>query len=187
MIRLSLLLMLLFSMGCKKHYLPKPYAYFRISFPEKSYEEVDADHLFSFEKAVYADFVPDKSANAEPYWYNLEVPMNKATIHISYKKINGNLDLLTEESHELAYKHTIKASAIDEQLVFDDSKHVYGTIYEIKGNAASPFQFHLTDSTDHFLRGSLYIREVPNYDSIGPVIDFLEADLMHLIETFNWD
>lgn len=182
-----LLLSLLTIVGCKKVYVPKPYAYFRISFPEKNYEKVDVDHLFSFEKAVYAFVQPDNSSNAEPNWYNLIIPENKATIHLSYKRIDGNLNQLTEESHELAYKHTIKASAIEEQLYIDDTKHVYGTIYEIRGNAASPLQFHLTDSVDHFLRGSLYIREVPNYDSIRPVIDFIEDDLIHLIETLNWN
>ncbi|HNZ71643.1 MAG TPA: gliding motility lipoprotein GldD, partial [Prolixibacteraceae bacterium] len=63
---------------------------------------------------------------------------------------------------------------------------VYGTVYSIKGNAASPMQFYLTDSVEHFLRGSMYISEIPNYDSLQPVINFLEADMIRLIETLSW-
>jgi hypothetical protein len=48
-------------------------------------------------------------------------------------------------------------------------------------------QFFLTDSVNHFLRGALYIREVPNIDSIQPVIDFLEPDIIRLIETTSWN
>jgi len=48
-------------------------------------------------------------------------------------------------------------------------------------------QFFLTDSTNHFLRGAFYIREVPNIDSIKPVIDFLVPDIIRLIETTTWN
>ena len=67
------------------------------------------------------------------------------------------------------------------------ANQVYGLIYKIEGNAASPMQFFLTDSTHHFLRGALYIREVPNIDSLKPVIDFLEIDIIRLIETTSWN
>jgi gliding motility-associated lipoprotein GldD len=64
---------------------------------------------------------------------------------------------------------------------------VFGTVYQIEGNAASPMQFFLTDSTRHFLRGALYIRATPDIDSLKPVIDFLKRDVIHLIETTQWD
>ena len=92
-----------------------------------------------------------------------------------------------EESRTLAYKHTIKADAIQEQVFMNPANRVYGLIYKIEGNAASPMQFFLTDSTSHFLRGALYIREVPNIDSLKPVIDFLEIDIIRLIETTSWN
>ncbi|HKI89469.1 MAG TPA: hypothetical protein VKA38_10600, partial [Draconibacterium sp.] len=60
-------------------------------------------------------------------------------------------------------------------------------VYKIEGNAASPMQFYLTDSTRNFLRGAFYIREVPNIDSLRPVINFLEPDIIHIIETTTWN
>jgi gliding motility-associated lipoprotein GldD len=91
-----------------------------------------------------------------------------------------------EDTRTLAYKHSIKADAIQEQVFLNPAEKVYGLIYRIEGNAASPMQFFLTDSTQHFLRGALYISEVPNIDSIKPVIDFLEPDIIRLIETTTW-
>ncbi len=92
-----------------------------------------------------------------------------------------------EDSRTLAYKHSQKADAIQEQVFMNPSKNVYGLIYKIEGNAASPMQFFLTDSTNHFLRGALYIRDIPNIDSLKPVIDFLETDIVRLIETTTWN
>jgi gliding motility-associated lipoprotein GldD len=67
------------------------------------------------------------------------------------------------------------------------AEKVSGTIYYIRGNAASPLQFYMTDSIRHFLRGALYIRATPNIDSLKPVIDYLEKDVIRLIETLHWN
>jgi gliding motility-associated lipoprotein GldD len=52
--------------------------------------------------------------------------------------------------------------------------------------AASPYQFYLTDSTTHWLRGSLYFDAIPNNDSLAPVIDFVKTDIQHIFETMHW-
>ena len=117
---------------------------------------------------------------------NIYFPSYKATLHISYKEVKNNLFILTEESNKLAYDHSIKASSIEEKIFLKPAKSVYGTIYFIGGNAASPLQFFLTDSTHNFLRGSIYINATPNIDSLKPVIEFITRDVIHLIETFEW-
>lgn len=180
-------LFLLLTISCKKEYVPKPRGYFRISFPEKAYIKIDSAALpYQFEIPVYSKLVADHERLAEPYWMNLKIPRNKAELHLSYKTVDNNLMKLTEDSRTLAYKHSIKADAINERIFVNPEKKVYGTIYLIEGNTASPLQFYLTDSTKHFLRGALYIREVPNIDSIRPVIEFLTPDIIHLIETTEW-
>lgn len=172
--------------ACSGNYTPKPRGYFRIGFPDKAYRKLDSIYPYTFEIPVYASAVPDVSPVAEPYWLNISIPANKAEIHMSYKRIDANLFIFTEESRELTYKHTQKASAIEERIFMNPARKVYGTIYLISGNAASPVQFYLTDSSRHFLRGALYIRDIPNIDSLRPVIDFLMPDVMHLIETTQW-
>jgi gliding motility-associated lipoprotein GldD len=178
---------LLFFISCKQNYIPKPHGYFRIAFQEKTYHQLDSAALpYKFDIPGYSKAVPDNDRLAEPSWINLKVPAHKAEINISYKKVDKNLAQLLEDSRTLAYKHSVKADAINERVFVNPEKKVYGTIYMIDGNAASPLQFYLTDSTKNFLRGALYIREVPNIDSLRPVIDFLTPDVIRLIETTEW-
>lgn len=180
-------LFLIICFSCKQDYIPKPRGYFRINFEEKTYHLLDSVSLpYRFDVPGYSKIVPDKDRLAEPFWINLLVPNHKAELHISYKKVENNLQQLTEDSRTLAYKHSIKADAINERVFVNPTKKVYGTIYMIDGNAASPLQFYLTDSTHNFLRGALYFREVPNIDSIRPVIDFLTPDIIRLIESTEW-
>lgn len=184
----------IFANSCKEKYTPKPRSYFRIDFPEKSYHQITESYPYSFEIPDYSYIEQDSDNPDKPFWTNIEVPSNKAEIHISYFTLNEAengkkilLNELMEESRTLAYKHSIKADAITEQVFVNEGKKVYGLIYKIEGNAASPFQFFLTDSTTHFLRGALYIRDVPNIDSLKPVIDFLEPDVIRIIESASWN
>ncbi|WP_462316957.1 gliding motility lipoprotein GldD [Marinilabilia sp.] len=172
--------------SCGSNYAPKPRGYFRITLPEKEYLRLDTTLPYSFEYPVYSKVVPDQGPKDEPYWANLAFPRFGAKLHISYKTVNNNLYQLLEDNRELAFKHTVKADAIQEKMFEAPENKVYGILYEIKGNTASPVQFFVTDSTDHFLRGSLYFNTVPNKDSIAPVLDFVEEDIVHLIETLNW-
>jgi len=181
------LFLCMFCFSCKQDYVPKPRGFFRIEFQEKTYHGLHSSTFpYRFEIPDYSLVVPDNDRQAEPFWINLEIPKHKAEIHISYKKVENNLIKLIESSRKLAYDHSFKADAIDERVFINAGKRVYGTIYRLEGNTASSLQFYLTDSTKNFLRGALYIREVPNIDSIRPVIDFLIPDVIHLIETTEW-
>ena len=110
----------------------------------------------------------------------------KATIYMSYQSINNNLDSLLNDAYKLPYKHIIKAEEIPEKIFINREKRVYGTVFNIVGDAASQIQFFLTDSTKNFIVGSLYFYSKPNYDSIYPAVKYIERDLYRLIESFEW-
>lgn len=184
--RLILLAFCLSFAACNKSYVPKPRGYFRIAFPEKSYHPTGGNLPYVFELADYSQLQFAKDPFTGNEWVNIVTPANKADVHLTYVNLKNDLNKHIEDSRKLAYDHSIKADAINEKLYLNPEKKVFGTIYYIEGNAASPMQFYLTDSTRHFLRGALYIREIPNIDSIQPVIDFLEPDVIHLVETFSW-
>ena len=59
-------------------------------------------------------------------------------------------------------------------------------MFNIEGPAASPFQFYLTDSTHHFLRGALYFKSEAKPDSLKPMIEFMKTDIIEMINTFAW-
>jgi gliding motility-associated lipoprotein GldD len=60
-------------------------------------------------------------------------------------------------------------------------------IFELEGEVPSQFQFYVTDSTKHFLRGALYFRTATKNDSLKPIIDFIKKDVIHLLNTVKWD
>lgn len=167
-------------------YSPKPKGYCRIQFPERKYILFDSACPYKFEIPVYSKLTRDNGAEAEQCWYNLEFPKFKATLYLSYKAVNNNISKYLDDSHEFADRHQIKATGMDEVAILRDSARVYGLLFDITGNTASSLQFYLTDSTKHFLRGSLYFNSVPNIDSLQVVIDFLRADVLHLINTTSW-
>jgi len=184
-ITLSLSLFFVLS-SCGHDPIPKPRGYFRIDLPEKQYVMLDSIYPYKFSYPVYGRIVQDNSRGTEKYWINIEFRKNNAKIHLSYKRINNNLDELIEDSRNLVDKHIVKADAINEKVFSDVQKKVYGSLFDIKGNAASPYQFYLTDSTRHFLRGALYFQVQPNKDSLTPVIDFFKKDIVYLIESLEW-
>ena len=177
----------LFLSSCEQTFTPRPRGYFRIELPVKSYKLYDpAGCPFTFEIPTYSVMIPDSSPDAEPCWMNLEFPGFKGTVYLSYKSVNHNIEKFMEDSRTLAMKHIPRASGIEEiPLSFPDRK-VYGTYYSVKGSAASPVQFFLTDSVKHFLRGSLYFYAAPQPDSIAPVLEFVTHDIDHLVETIRW-
>lgn len=188
MIKKSIIALIIIALyfSCSDSYTPKPRGYFRIEFPEKEYVQFENQGPYSFQIPKYSHMEKDSEDIAEPWWNNLVFSSLKGKIHLSYKPVNNNLSQYIEDSRTLVYKHTIKADAISEQVFINPSKKVYGILYEIKGNAASPYQFFATDSIHHFLRGSLYFNVYPNKDSLAPVFDFIKPDIVKLIETLEW-
>ncbi len=184
------LLFALFNFFCQKPKpTPRPVAYFRINLPQKKYIKFNPDTCpYSFEIPTYSRIIPFTDANTKHNncWITISFPQFKAELTITYYQIHNNLEQLLDDSYTLAYKHAIRADDITEKNYIDNKHKVYATVFDITGNAASPMQFHITDSTKNFFRASLYFRCTPNRDSLQPAIDFIEKDLIHLIETFRW-
>jgi len=182
---ISLLLVLLVT-ACQPSSTPKPRGFVRIDFPARDYVLFDSVCPYTFEYPSYGKIVPDTDFITEPCWINIVFPEFNGTIHISYKEVNQNLNDFIEDSRDLTYKHTIKADAIQETVYTNPELEVHGILYDIKGNAASSIQFYLTDSNEHFLRGSLYFNVQPDKDSLAPVISFFREDIIHMVESFAW-
>ena len=181
------LFLIVFAAGCNSDFTPKPRGYFRIDLPEKVYQKFDTTYPFTFEYPVYATIQRDSSRLAEPYWFNIVYRPFNAQLHFSYKVIHDNLKQYLDDSRTLVNKHIPKANAIQQREYLDAPNKVYGLVFDIKGSdAASTYQFYLTDSVSRFVRGALYFNLVPNNDSLQPVIDFLKQDLQHMIATFRW-
>ncbi len=184
----QVVLLLSFSACQNNDYSPKPKAYYRIEYPQKVYQPLLAPVPFTFEYPKYATLEKDISRDAQKNWYNLHFKQFNGYLHLTYYDVSGKgeYDNMVEDARKLAFKHTIKASAIDQKVIYYPDRKVYGIYYAIEGNTASSVQFFLTDSTKHYFRGALYFNERPQYDSIAPVINFIKKDIDTLISTFRW-
>jgi gliding motility-associated lipoprotein GldD len=180
--------LLAFAACNNNSYTPKPRGYFKIDFPIKSYQVYDDNCPFSFEYPKYAKLLTDSSTGTQPCWYNLTFPQFNGRIHLTYYDISSKKEYenLIEDARTFAFKHTVKANAIDQRVINHPDKKVYGIYYSIEGNTASSVQFFLTDSVKHYFRGALYFNERPQYDSIQPVVNFIKKDIDRMINTFKW-
>ena len=188
-ISLTVMVLAFVSVSCNDsdNYLPKPRGYFRIDLPEKAYTKVDTIEKYSFECPNYALVTPDIYSPNEKNWVNIEMPQFKGSIHMTHKPVNGNLGEYLEDVHTMVVKHLQKANGMRDSLIVNEEHNVYGMFIEMDGKGvATPMQFYLTDSTKNFVRGALYFNFQPDNDSMQPVINFIRADIDHLINTFEW-
>lgn len=186
---IAFLLLTLVSCGGSTNHTPKPRGYMRIELPAKSYAIFDTTALpFIFERASDAT-IDLKRDERRLKWVDLRYPDLNGIIFLSYIPLRNPGDLAGEvdTSYRLLSQHFDFSSGVDERLFVNESEHVYATTYRLQGqNVASTYQFWATDSARHFLRGSLYIDCVPNNDSLAPVLEYLQADIDHLLETLHW-
>jgi gliding motility-associated lipoprotein GldD len=202
---------LLILASCNSTYTSKKRGYFKIDFPKKEYITFNRPGFpYSFEYPVYAQIVQDSTYFDEtpenPYWINISFPQFNAEIFLSYKIIGGlaeykvktpngtyrdstaknEYDKMVADAFNLTNKNNVVSSSIRETLIQTSNEGVSGVFFRVGGNAATAKQFFLTDSSKNFIRGALYFDVTPNVDSLQIVQDFLEPDLEHMINTFQW-
>ena len=175
--------------GCENYFLPKQSAYLRLDYPKPEYKLIDnKDFPFFFETNTILSEISDIDINLESIDFIINYNQLNAQINFQYKNVNSNeklnayiLDLkMTIETHStMANSVKIKDYSLKE-------KNIFGRIFDLSGDVASPYQFYLTDSTNNIISGLVYFNIKPNYDSILPAINYIENDIIHLIESFDW-
>jgi len=187
-----LILLLIVSCGGDEATLPKPRLYPKITYPERGYKSYDlADCPFTLEypsygKIVRDDYFEDKEP-VHPCWFDILLGGINASLHCSYLPINDrkHFDELVGDAFRMVTEHNVKADARRDSL-FTNPAGVDGLLFAINGDVATPIQFFMTDSTSHFMRGSLYFDDKVNADSIAPLLSFVRTDIDHILESFEW-
>ena len=181
--------LILFSCGKEEqNYVPRPKGYNRIDLPQHAYQKLTESHPYTFEFSKMARILPDTFSTAQKDWLFIQYPKFDANIQLTYKPLNNDPNKLKNyinDSFKLAGKHQIRASSIQEQHILTKSGRTV-TIFKIEGDVPSPYQFYTTDSTEHFLRGAIYFPIATKNDSLAPVIDYIQADMLHLLNTLEW-
>jgi len=183
------ILLCLGFISCRPELSPKPEGYNRIELPEHGYQLLPDTFPFMFEYSRYASLLPDTSWLTEDYWIDLHYPEINASITISYKPVYQSMDTLNgllRDSFRLTAKHQIKASSIEE-LIIKTPLGKTAVVSELEGEVPSQFQFFITDSTHHFLRGALYFNTATQNDSLAPSIEYVKVDILHMLNTLKWN
>lgn len=176
-----LLLFVAILNSCGNDSLPKPKPYLKLQYPEISYLKIQTNCPYYFEVSPIATLNFKDNC-----WATIVYPNLKATVYITYRAVDNNLDEILMETEKLTYEHTIKADAISLIPYENFEKRVFAKLSNVEGNVASNIQFMATDSLNHVLAGALYFYTKPNYDSILPAIKYIEKDIIHLVETIEW-
>lgn len=169
-------------------YVPKPKGYPRFDLPVASYVPLEAGHPYQFEVNKAARVLPDTFKNAEPHWIFVHYPALNATVQITYKPVNNNVERLRgllADAYKLTAKHNIKASMIEQEQV-RLKNGLAASLITLEGEVPSQFQFVTTDSTRHFLRAALYFNTATANDSLAPAINYVRTDMMQMLNTLRW-
>ncbi|WP_414000019.1 gliding motility lipoprotein GldD [Flavobacterium sp. W1B] len=170
----------LFS-ACKDDVLPKPSGYLRLDYPIAKYANFENECPFTFEMNSDAVIKGEKNCG-----FAISYPKMKATIYLTYKPVNNDINKLLRDAQKLTFEHVIKADDILEQPFLNPDSKVYGMFYQVDGNAATNSQFYVTDSVKHFIRGSVYFYAKPNFDSVMPAASYIKNDMQRIMETLKW-
>ena len=167
--------------SCKDDVLPKPKGQLRLEYKMPEYAAFSNQCPYEF-NMNYDAVIKGKSDCS----FEINYPKMKATIYLTYKPVNNNINDLLRDAQKLTYEHVIKADDIIEQPFINSGSKVYGMFYQIQGNAATNAQFYATDSVSHFVTASVYFYTKPNFDSILPAAAYVRDDMRRIMETLKW-
>lgn len=181
--KISLFFTILFLslLSCGDEKIPKPTGQLSLEYPPAKYMKFSNSCGFDFDKNELAEVKATSNCGLEIHY-----PKMKATVYLTYKPVQNNLETLLVDAQKLTYEHVIKANDIAEQPYVNFDRKVYGMFYQVGGNAATNAQFYATDSTKNFVTASMYFYSKPNFDSILPAADYIKNDMKQIIESIKW-
>ncbi|MBI1838643.1 MAG: hypothetical protein HYR91_15365 [Flavobacteriia bacterium] len=183
---LFLIFIIVLSCGNEVINIPKPPTYLRLDLPKHEYIHFTdhCDYTFDISKLYQVKKVTDNTG--ETCHKDIELGPLNGVIHFSYINMTEPLSKYVNYSIDKVDEHKIKASAIEDIKILRPQDRVFGTMFELQGDVASPFQFYLTDSTTRFISGVVYFNSRPNYDSLKPSLEYLKVDLVKMLNSFQW-
>ena len=180
------ILFILFSCG-QEQLTPKPPTYLRLELPKAVYENYEDDCGYSFK--LNNNYSVEK-APVQNQGFNchrrIQLGDLNGTIFFRFMKMEEPVAFYINNSIDEVEVHQVKATNIKDKKIIRQEDRVFGTVFELRGDVATPFQFYLTDSTDQFIYAEILFNSRPNYDSLKPSLDYLKKDLDTLLNTFKW-
>ncbi|MFM7565642.1 MAG: hypothetical protein ACKO4K_02730 [Flavobacteriales bacterium] len=190
--------------GCSEEvFVPKPKVYLRPDLPNHNYVPKTIDHGFiAYSFLMPSQYSPGTSCDdtlLQLSYFRRDEMKRFAMQSFELSPIQGWLNMYTcrfdtqdslakllNYSIKLKEDHILKADGIESMQINNPKENVYGTLFTLKGNVASNFHFHLTDSVSRFVMGIVELDATPNYDSLKPTLDYIKKDLEKITQSFQW-
>ena len=177
----------LFHFSCdESNYLPREKGFLRLEFEKPTY------NTFSDESSAL-NFIYNDAYSSFEIVSDEKIALRYKDIKISIVLSDVKLENISsfEESIQNFYMflepHRKKSNQISiKEFTSADNKR-FAKVIEMRGQVASPLQFYVTDSINHFLFGSMNIMEKSDYDSIYPSVMYVKNDIFSIIESVNWE
>ena len=168
--------------------VPKPPTYLRTDLPDHTYRSISQDCPYELKMAEIFNYKPCEYQQSNFCMQQIDLGPLNGSLFLYYLKIpsKDSLPEIINYANDKVDEHKIKADKIDFKQIINPKNKVYGTFFELKGNVATNFQFYLTDSLRHFIRGEVLLNCRPNYDSLRPSLEYLKIDLMEMVNNFQW-
>ncbi len=183
---ISLLFFTLIIFSCNEPNLPKQNGFLRIEFKEPYYsnhEEIDTPFNFYYNSnSTDLDQIGNNQFLFD--YRDLNLSLNLSFYNI---KTSQDIEKKVRDFYVILDTHTKKSNGVILREYDNHNKRIFGKLYEIKGDVASPVQFYLTDSLSNFISGSVNLKFKSNYDSIFPSIQYVKNDILVLFESINWN
>jgi len=165
--------------------IPKPPTYLRVEIPPSIFKSFTDDCGFKLE--MPDNYSIDSSQNIKGACNKvIDLGPLNGSMFIYYWDVEEPLSYYINNANDEVGNHKLKATRIEDLQIKRPKDRVFGTQFELQGNVATPFQFYLTDSTKHFLTGSMYFYAKPNFDSILPAASYIKEDIRRIMESFEW-
>ncbi|MDK7374159.1 MULTISPECIES: gliding motility lipoprotein GldD [Weeksella] len=174
-----------FFSSCEQNEQAKPLGQIRLEYPKASYNDYQQARDFTFSYSRWAKVISDPN---NPSRLTIHYPRMKANMYLTYFPITSKPDLISKikDSEKFVQEQTVKASYISPQEFHYPEHRVYGTLFELGGESAINYKFHVTDSVRNFISGSVYFSAKPNPDSLAPAIQYIQSDVKRFIESVEW-
>ena len=182
---------LIFTSCGAEDYVPKPHGLVHIDLPAHDYQLLnETGKPYSFEYSKFANTENDTTnwKSIKDKYKVIDYTQFGGKVYLTYKEIHNSVDTLNsliDESYRLAYGHDKMAYGIEDKVMVTTNGN-RATMISISGDVPSQYQFFTHDSTQHFLRGALYFPLADKNDSLRPVINYIQEDIHHLINTLVW-
>ena len=184
---LFLFSLFLFHFSCDEtNYLPREKGFLRLEFEKPTYDTFSSEASklnFIFNNA-YSSFEIVSDEKIVLKYKDIKIDLVLSDVELenlsSFEESIRNFYVFLEPHRKKSNQISIK------EFKSVDNKR-FAKVFEMRGPVASPLQFYVTDSINHFLFGSMNVMVKSNYDSIYPSIMYVKNDIFSIIESVNWE